>query len=201
LRGALFHGGAIVLQGKRASTRMWKLDREYSNMSLTLLYMSHVLFKGALLKDSEDEDVQIMTRTGSPFELMYGPLQLNLLLIFLGIYHFMTTEAAVLVAAVGLGDSVAPWIGTKFGRHVYRMPFGRSKTMEGSVCGVFLGTVIGCYFNLWFLGLPLLPLRILLAYAAIAAVTEGTAPSNMDNLAVPGVLYLSMERVIQWLPS
>mmetsp|Transcript_12203 Transcript_12203/g.20225 ORF Transcript_12203/g.20225 Transcript_12203/m.20225 type:complete len:144 (-) Transcript_12203:107-538(-) len=143
-----------------------------------------------------------MTRTGSPSELMYGPLQLNLLFIYLGSYHFMTTEAAVLIAAVGLGDSVlAPWIGTKFGRHVYRMPFGRSKTLEGSVCGVFLGTVIGCYLNLWFLGLPLLPLRILLANAAIAAVTEGTAPRNMDNLTVPFVLHLSMERVIQWLPA
>lgn len=132
---------------------------------------------------------------------MYGPLQLNLLLIYMGICHFMTTEAAVCVAAAGFGDSIAPWIGTKYGRHVYRMPFTRSKTMEGSVCGVFLGTAVGGYLNLWFLGLPLLPLRVMLAYGAIAAVAEGTAPSSMDNMSVPFVLHLSMERVLTWLPA
>lgn len=154
-----------------------------------------------MLKDSDDEDVLIMSRSDSPSELMLGPLQVNLILMYLGICRFMTTEAAIVVAAVGLGDSVAPWIGTRFGRHVYRMPFGRLKTMEGSVCGVFLGTVVGCYLNLWFLGLPLLPLRILLAYAAIAAVAEATAPSNLDNMAIIFVLHLSMERVANMLPA
>ena len=157
--------------------------------------------QGVLLKDSEDEDVHIMSRSGSPSELMYGPLQLNLLLIYLGLRHFMESDSAIIVAAVGLGDSVAPWIGAKFGRHVYRMPFGPSKTMEGSVCGVFLGTVMGCYLNLWFLGLPLLPLRVLLTYAAIAGVAEGTAPRSLDNVTVPLVLLLSMDRVANMLPG
>lgn len=161
------------------------------------------LQQGFLLKDSEDEDVHIMTHgSGSPSELMYGPLQLSILIIYLGNQHFMTTEAAILIAAVGLGDSVvAPWIGGTYGRHIYRTPFGKAKTMEGSVCGVFLGTVLGCYLNLWVLGLPLLPLRVLLVNAAIAAVAEGSAPSDMDNLTVPFILYMSMERVIDWLPS
>ena len=158
--------------------------------------------QGIVLKDSEDEDVHIMSRSGSPGELMYGPLQLNLLLVYLGLCHFMESDSALVMAAVGIGDSIAPWIGSRFGRHVYQMPwFGPSKTIEGSLCGVFLGTVLGCYLNLWSLGLPLLPLRILLAYAGIAAVAEATSPSRMDNIVVPLVLVLSMDRVGSMFPA
>jgi dolichol kinase len=158
-------------------------------------------FQGIVLKDSEDEDVHIMSRSGSPGELMYGPLQLNLLLIYLGLSRFMESDSALVMAAVGIGDSIAPWIGSRFGRHVYQMPwFGPSKTMEGSLCGVFLGTVLGCYLNLWSLGLPLLPLRILLAYAGVAAVAEAMSPSRMDNIMVPLVLVLSMDRIAGMFP-
>ena len=142
-----------------------------------------------------------MSRTSSPSELVYGPLQLNLLLMYLGVNQFMTTEAAVMIAAVGLGDSIAAWFGASFGRHFYRMPLSRSKTMEGSVCGVFLGSILGTYLNLWCLGLPLLPLRIVLAYAAVAAVAEGTSLSNMDNLVIPLILHFSFDRVSRWLPA
>jgi dolichol kinase len=53
-----------------------------------------------------------------------------------------------------------------------------------------------------------LPLRTVLAYAAIAAFAEGTAPANLDNLTVPLVMHFSIDRVQlwidriqQWLPS
>lgn len=69
--------------------------------------------------------------------LLFGPLQLSLLMVWLGLTKFMTEEAAILLAAVGIGDGIAPLIGNRYGRHVYRMPFSNNKTMEGSVCGVF----------------------------------------------------------------
>jgi dolichol kinase len=155
--------------------------------------------QGAIKKDPEDSEVQTMSISSSPSELLFGPSLFCSVMVFLGMYKFMTEEAAIILAAVGSGDAVAPIIGCLYGRHVYRMPLGPQKTMEGSVCGVFIGTVSATYFFSYCLGVPLLPLRIVLAYAGIAAVVEGTAPGNMDNLAVPLALHFSMDRVQKWL--
>lgn len=153
------------------------------------------------MRDPDDEEVQILSRSSSPTELLLGPLQLYGIMIWLGLTRFRSEESAILIAAIGIGDGIAPWIGKEFGRHLYHMPFAQPKTMEGSVVGVFLGTVVGCYFFYWVFQIPFLPLRIFLAYAAIAAVVEGTAPSHMDNLLVAVVLHLSIDRVQAWLPS
>jgi dolichol kinase len=122
-------------------------------------------------------------------------------MVWLGLYQFMTEEAAVIAAAIGIGDGLAPMIGLLYGRHVYEMPLACQKTMEGSVVGVFLGTVAASYLYLYMMGLPLLPLRMVLVYGGIAAVVEGTAPGNLDNLAVPVTLHFSMEKVQEWLPA
>lgn len=111
----------------------------------------------------------------------------------------MTVESAI-IAAVSFGDGLAPLIGSRWGRHLYSVPFSKLKTMEGSVVGVFLGTVFGCYFFLWMMGIPLLPLRMILAYAGIAAVVEGTAPGNLDNVVTAAVLHFSIERVQVLMP-
>lgn len=141
-----------------------------------------------------------MSRTSAPSGLLFGPLQLNLLLIWLGLNNFMSEKAAILLGAVGIGDGIAPLIGNRHGRHVYRMPFCNSKTMEGSVCGVFLGTIAGCYLYPYLLGqLPPRPLRIVLALGGIAAVIEGTSPANMDNIMVPLLMHFSIERIDDWM--
>ena len=150
--------------------------------------------------ESEDFDVNIFSRHGSPSELILGPLQLNLLLVYLGLQHFMDMDSAIILAAVGVGDTIAPWIGAHFGRHVYRMPLGSQKTIEGSVCGVFMGTILGSYLNIWFLDLPLLPLRILISYAMVAAFAEASAPSSLDNVVISVTLLVSMKRIAELLP-
>lgn len=144
--------------------------------------------------------MQTFSRACSPAELLFGPVQFALVLIFLGLNRFITEDAAVLTAAL-VGDLIAPVIGAVFGRHDYHMPFSSQKTMEGSLCGVFLGTCSFLYFFLYCFGLQLLPLRVVLAYAGIAAVVEGSAPNSMDNLAVPVVLMLSIDRVRSFLDT
>lgn len=152
------------------------------------------------MRDPDDEDVLIMSRTSAPSGLLFGPLQLTLLMVWLGLTKFMKEESAILLAGVGIGDGIAPLIGNRYGRHVYRMPFCNSKTMEGSVCGVFLGTVAGCYLYPYLLGMNgLRPLRIVLAFGGIAAVIEGSSPANMDNIVVPAIMYFSIERIDEWL--
>ena len=152
------------------------------------------------MRDPDDEDVHIMSRTSAPSGLLFGPLQLTLLMVWLGLTKFMTEEAAILLAAVGIGDGIAPLIGARHGRHVYRMPFSNNKTMEGSVCGVFLGTVAGCYLYPYLLGMDeWRPLRIVLAFGGIAAFIEGTSPANVDNIMVPLVMHFSIDRINEWL--
>ena len=146
-------------------------------------------------------EVQTMSRSSSPSELLFGPLQFAGVLVWLGLYRFQTEEAAIIAAASGMGDGLAPLIGFRYGRHVYQMPLASPKTMEGSVVGVFLGTVSGCYLYLCMMGIPLLPLRMILVYGGIAAVVEGTVPGSMDNLAVPVALHFSIDKVQEWLPA
>jgi dolichol kinase len=166
---------------------------------LPAVMFSRLVYKGAVLKDPTDADVQNLSRSSSPTELLLGPLLLSGVFFWLTLYQFMTVESAIIAAAC-FGDGLAPLIGSQWGRHLYSVPFSKLKTMEGSVVGVFLGTVFGCYFFVWTMGIPLLPLRMILAYAGIAAVVEGTAPGNLDNIVTAVVLHFSIERVQVLMP-
>lgn len=174
----------------------WRL-----NVLVPAALMSRYFYKGAVLKDPDDIEVRIVSRTSSPTSLLFGPLQFAVILVWLGLYRFMTEEAAIIAAAIGIGDGLAPMIGKVYGRHNYQMPLASPKTMEGSVVGVFLGTIAGCYLYLYMMGIPLLPLRMVLVYGGIAAVVEGTAPGNLDNLTVPIAIHFSIDKVQEMLPA
>ena len=165
---------------------------------LPAVILSRLIYKGVVVGDPSDADVLNLSLSGSPSALLLGPFLLAGVFFWLTLYQFMTEEAAI-ISAMCFGDGLAPLVGSLCGRHFFNVPFGRVKTIEGSVC-VFLGTVIACYFNLYILGIPLLPLRIILAYGGIAAVAEGTSPANLDNLITPIVLHFSIERVKELLP-
>ena len=172
----------------------WKLSA-----LLPAVMFSRLVYKGIFVRDASDADVQNMSISGSPSDLLLGPLLLAGVFVWLTLYQFMTEQAAI-IAAVSFGDGCAPLVGYMFGRHFYSTPVSRVKTVEGSVVGVFLGTVTACYFNMYAMGLPLLPLRMILAYGGIAAVAEGTAPGNLDNIVTALVLHFSIDRVKDMLP-
>mmetsp|Transcript_9289 Transcript_9289/g.16842 ORF Transcript_9289/g.16842 Transcript_9289/m.16842 type:complete len:178 (+) Transcript_9289:628-1161(+) len=158
-------------------------------MSLKLFY------KGAILRDANDEDVRTMSRSSSPSELLYGPLQFTIIMNWLGLFHFMSEEAAIIMAALGMGDGIAPLIGKYYGKHSYRMPLSSKKTLEGSIGGVFLGTIGGVYFFSYMLGIPVLTLQAILTLATIAMVVEGTSFNNCDNILLPVAMLYSLKYV------
>lgn len=166
---------------------------------LPSVVLSRLVYKGAFLRDPTDLEVQNLSLSSSPSELLLGPVFLAAVFLWLTLYQFMTEEAAI-VAAVSFGDALAPLVGSRWGRHLYSVPLSKLKTMEGSVVGVFLGTIAASYFYTFMMGMTLLPLRIILAYAGIAAVAEGTAPGNCDNFVMAVVLHFSIPRVQQLLP-
>lgn len=172
----------------------WRL-----NAMVPVVVWTRLFYKGAIVRDSNDPDVQNISLSSSPHDLLFGPAWSAAVMFWMGMYMFMTDEAAVM-AAVSLGDALAPLIGTHYGRHIFHMPLGKQKTVEGSVAGVFLGTASGCYFYLHMMGIPALPLRIVLSYAALAAVSEATAPGNLDNIVVPLMLHFSKDHILKLLP-
>ncbi len=173
----------------------WRL-----NALVPFVVWTRLVYKGAILRDPNDPDVQNFSTSSSPNDLLFGPAWSAAVMLWIGIYSFMTEEAAV-IAAVSLGDGLAPLIGTKYGRHIFHMPLASPKSIEGSVVGVFLGTVAGCYLYLYMMGIPILPLRLVLAYAGIAAVAEATAPGHLDNVVVPVILHFSIAHVQQLIPA
>ena len=174
--------------------------REGRRRSIRTTLIAHFVSVQAKLNDPDDIDVMNLSRSSSPSELLFGPLQLCCLMIWLGLHQFMTQEAAILAAAIGIGDGLAPIIGTPYGRHVYHLPLSNQKTMEGSVVGVFLGTVTACYLYLSMMGIELPPLRCVLVYGTVAAVVEGSSPGNFDNLVTAVVMHFSMDKVKEWVP-
>lgn len=172
----------------------WRL-----NAILPSAMLARVIYK-AKCNDPDDVDVQNLSRSSSPSELLFGPLQLCTIMIYCGLYQFMKQEAAILAAAVGVGDGLAPMIGSLYGRHQYQMPLSNQKTMEGSVVGVFLGTVCACYIYIYMMGITIPPLRYVLVYGVVAAIVEGSSPGNFDNLSTAVVMHLSLDRVNEWIP-
>jgi dolichol kinase len=173
----------------------WRL-----NALVPFVVWTRLFYKGAILRDPNDPDVQNISLSGTPHDLLFGPAWSAAVMIWIGIYSFMTEEAAI-VAAVSFGDGLAPLVGHAYGRHIFQLPLAKPKTIEGSVVGVFLGAVAGCYFYLYMMGIPLLPLGLVIAYAGIAAVVEATAPGNLDNIVAPVILHFSIDRVQQILPA
>jgi len=138
-----------------------------------------------------------MSRSGDPLELLIGPMQFVLVMTWLGLFRFMTLDATVIMAALGIGDGIAPLVGKKWGKHTYDVLGGTPKTIEGSIGGVFCGTILGCYIYPPLLGFGFLPLRLVVTLAAVATVGEGSAPFYSDNIVVPLMIHLTMGQFVE----
>jgi len=179
--------------------------RVSSYLSLVALQLFHPLFSTSdwswIINTVPSASLLLqMLVFGSDLETnVSGAIQWCVLQVYLGLARFLSVESCVVSAAIGLGDGIlAPAVGRKYGRHVYQMPWASPKTIEGSV-GVWLGTCFGAFFLMQVMGLPLIPLRVMLTHGGLAAVIEGTAPSYIDNFAVAAVLLLSMNQIHGYL--
>jgi dolichol kinase len=150
-------------------------------------------FKGAILKDPEDEDVRSISRTSSPSELLYGPLQMTLIMCYVGLTRFMTPTGIVAMAAL-VGDGVAAIVGLEYGKHAYRVPLmGGEKSVEGTI-GCAVGTMGGLLFYSYATGIEVSGgYGALAAYGCVSAIVEATALRNYDNL----LLALAMEMTVK----
>lgn len=176
------------------------------NIAIPLLFFLTFLVKG-FKADSEDKDVKTMTRTGDPKELLRGPLYFTIVMMVAGTVFYGTYAGMLMLAIVGWGDGIAPYIGQRFGKHTYKT-LGREKTIEGSI-GVFLFSIIGALIFLILLGFlggagtadPLLVepgvdmtmiIIIIIILGLVATVVEAVSPADIDNLLIPAVTLIAL---------
>ena len=96
--------------------------------------------------------------------------------------------AAAGLLALALGDGVGGLVGRLRGKHRYRVPWAKTKSLEGTlVVGAF--AVVGTALAGVVFGVPVSTGRLLAAGVA-AAVAEAMAPRATDNVAVPLAVWL-----------
>jgi phytol kinase len=95
--------------------------------------------------------------------------------------------AAAGLLALALGDGLGGAVGRRWGRHRFRLPWGKEKSLEGSLGVALLSAagiaLAGCRF-----GLAPRTLAVL-AGALAAAAAEALAPRATDNIAVPVAVW------------
>ena len=169
----------------------WRL-----NVTVPFVMSLRLLYKGAILKDPEDEDVRSMSRTSSPSELLYGPLQMTLIMCYVGLTKYMTSTGIIIMASL-VGDWLAAIVGLQYGKFKYNVPLSGEKSIEGTV-GCIVGTMFGVWFYSYMCSIEVEGgWLIMLSYGCISAVVEATSIKNWDNL----LLAIAMEVSANHLPN
>ena len=118
--------------------------------------------------------------------LVVYPLSV-LFLVFLFNIGYMGAESAVSVRLImGVGDGLAALVGTKWGKHKYKVFKVGVKSVEGTF-SMFVASFLVVYF--------LSPCGVLVALfvALFSSLVENISPSGVDNATVPILSSLLLE--------
>ncbi|MFX0125963.1 MAG: diacylglycerol/polyprenol kinase family protein [Candidatus Hodarchaeota archaeon] len=180
------------------------------NIVVPLLFFLTFLFKGTR-GSPDDKDVKTMTRTGDPRELLKGPLYFTIVMMVAGTILYGTFAGMFMMAIVGWGDGIAPYIGQRWGKRKYKT-LGREKTLEGSV-GVFLFSIAGSLIFYVLLGIIggidfgtnsvilanpgdnveiTIILIVIIILGVVAMIVEALSPSDLDNLLIPASTLITL---------
>jgi dolichol kinase len=96
--------------------------------------------------------------------------------------------AAGALLALSLGDGIGGLVGRRFGKHHFRAPGGKKKSLEGSLAVCVMAT-IGVAIAARLFGAGASAAGILVA-GVVAAIVEGAAPRGTDNALVPAGVWL-----------
>lgn len=152
------------------------------------LYTIKLLAHGLALLPVDPEFYRTMTRTGSRLELCQGPLIFASIFFFICNFGYKKDLGTYFVAAMGIGDGLAPLFGNLLPWMPFRSLGGEPKTISGSF-GMFMGTFSGIYFFSWLLGTPS-HLEMTKAFAvSLSATVAEAAAGAWDNIAIPLSIY------------
>ncbi|UCG03496.1 MAG: phosphatidate cytidylyltransferase [Candidatus Heimdallarchaeota archaeon] len=180
------------------------------NIVVPLLFFLTFLLKGTR-GSPDDKDVKTMTRTGDPRELLKGPLYFTIVMMVAGTILYGTYAGMLMMAIVGWGDGIAPYIGKRWGKRKFKT-LGREKTIEGSI-GVLLFSVVGCLIFYVLLGIiggidfgtnsvilanpgdnvdARMIVIVIVILGVVAMVVEALSPSDLDNLLIPASTLITL---------
>ena len=137
-------------------------------------------------------DVEAMSRSGQPSELLRGPLVYGLVFTAATLLAFRRVVAAASLSALCAGDGMADVVGRRLGRSArMRLPWSPQKSIPGSlaflVSAFAASLAFGALFHRWgwcAMGPRAMLAPLLLASLAGAAV-ESLPFADVDNLLVP----------------
>lgn len=118
--------------------------------------------------------------------LIIYPLSV-LFLVFLYNYGYIMAQSAICgVMIMGLGDGMAALVGTKWGKHKYKIRGIGKKSIEGTFA-MFVASFLVVYFispaGAW----------VSLLVALFSSLVENISPSGVDNATVPILSSLLLE--------
>lgn len=118
------------------------------NVVVPAVYTVQLFVKGAILQNVHDPDVQTMTRTGNPSELLNGPMLFTIIMTMVGLTLYRHQLGIVIMACLGYGDGIAPLVGyycpAKYNVQYPTYPFGPTdtKSIMGTL-GFILASLVG----------------------------------------------------------
>lgn len=101
--------------------------------------------------------------------------------------------AACGLLALALGDGIGGAVGRAFGRVHFQVPWGKRKSVEGSLT-VALAAALGVAIAARLFDRSV-PASAALTIGAVAALAEALAPRSTDNLLVPAAAWATAELI------
>ena len=136
--------------------------------------------------------VEQMTRNNEPRELLKGIFYYGLISCLLA--NVLWTDNPLAISSLTIlygGDGFADLIGRRWGKHQYQLPWGRSRSFEGSaaffIFGLIWSVAFICYFALigWVKFEVVYALPAIVVICIFATVAEALSPRDLDNLIIP----------------
>ncbi|KAK5574909.1 hypothetical protein RB653_010163 [Dictyostelium firmibasis] len=130
--------------------------------------------------------VNSMSRSGSPRELLLGPLSYGVIISSLPIFYWFSPISVITIGVLCLGDGFAAIFGSKYG--VKRIPYNREKTLIGSLA-FFVCSFIGTFILLLLLQdrllyPPIILVPSLFLVCLISTIVESLPLRDWDNITV-----------------
>jgi dolichol kinase len=129
-------------------------------------------------------DLADITGEGHHTGLILYAVSYSVLALLYGVTPYVMASG---IFPMAYGDSTAALIGTKLGRHKYRI--FEEKSLEGSL-GMFLGSLVSLLVGMFYFSMlygftfqsQIIPTLLV---AIVVTVAEAVSPKGLDNIAVP----------------
>ncbi len=124
-------------------------------------------------------------------EKHYGLIIYSATFMCITCLYWMSPIGAAAIFTLAFSDGMAGYVGKHYGGHKFRVPWGKTKSIEGSLAFFLMSIISIILAYSVFATLPCLTLVII--YALILTITEAISPPHSDNFTIPITSILLLE--------